>query len=80
MRQEIIVRAFWDAEAGVWVAEGMNYPGIVTEAENMEKLVAKLQVIIPEIVEANHDLECDEISFRLLSEMSAVAKASPHNV
>jgi hypothetical protein len=30
------VRAEWDREARVWVAESGNLPGLVTEAETVE--------------------------------------------
>ncbi len=76
MRKEIIVTAFWDQEAQVWVAEGVNYPGIVAESTTMEHLIEKLKVIIPEITEQN-DGRSDEISFRLLSEVSAIARIAP---
>jgi predicted RNase H-like HicB family nuclease len=29
------VDAHWDSEAGVWVAESEDIPGLVTEAESM---------------------------------------------
>jgi hypothetical protein len=50
---EFNVRAFWDAEASVWVAEGEDVPGLVTEAEDLEGLLNKLRVLIPELLEAN---------------------------
>ena len=50
---KIEVRAFWDDEAGVWVAESEQVPGLVTEAETVELLAAKLQTLIPELLELN---------------------------
>jgi len=47
------VRAQWDGEAKVWVAESDDVPGLITEAENPEKLAEKLMVLIPELLEAN---------------------------
>lgn len=46
MRQ-VTVSAFWDDEANVWVAESDDVPSLVTEAESIEKLTQKLQVLIP---------------------------------
>jgi hypothetical protein len=43
--ETIVVRAEWDDEAGVWVAEGANLPdgfGLATEAATLEALEAKL--------------------------------------
>lgn len=47
----IVVRANWDAEAGVWVAGSPDLPALITEAESIEVLRAKLQVMIPELLE-----------------------------
>jgi predicted RNase H-like HicB family nuclease len=49
MRQ-VTVSAFWDDEANVWVAESDDVLGLVTEAESIEKLTQKLQVLIPELI------------------------------
>ena len=51
--QAIEVRAFWDSEAGVWVAESDHIPGLVTEAETLEQLAVKLESLIPELLELN---------------------------
>ncbi|CAA9561685.1 MAG: hypothetical protein AVDCRST_MAG86-820 [uncultured Truepera sp.] len=51
--QEITVLALWDDEAGVWVAESEQVPGLVTEAETVEQLATKLSELIPELLELN---------------------------
>ena len=40
--REYELRAFWDPDASVWVAESADVPGLVTEAETVEQLIAKL--------------------------------------
>jgi hypothetical protein len=52
----LTVRAAWDAEASVWVAESDDVPGLITEADDLESLVRKLRVMIPELLEANDAL------------------------
>ncbi|WP_414552537.1 DUF1902 domain-containing protein [Anabaena sp. CCY 0017] len=52
-RITIKVQAFWDAEASVWVADASNLPGLVTEAETIEQLTKKLEMMIPELMELN---------------------------
>jgi Domain of unknown function (DUF1902) len=52
-RSVIVVRALWDSEAQVWVAESEDVPGLITEAPTIEALSAKLVVMIPELLEAN---------------------------
>ena len=49
----IVVYARWDDEAGVWVAESEQVPGLVTEAETLERLAIKLEGLIPELLELN---------------------------
>jgi hypothetical protein len=48
------VTAFWDPEAGVWVAESKDIPGLVVEAESMNELVPELNRIIPALITENH--------------------------
>ncbi|MGC8968101.1 MAG: DUF1902 domain-containing protein [Thermus sp.] len=47
------VQASWDGEAGVWVAESQDVPGLATEAPTLEELLAKLAVMVPELLEEN---------------------------
>jgi predicted RNase H-like HicB family nuclease len=47
------VHAQWDSEAGVWVAESEDVPGLVAEAESPNVLADKLRVLIPESLELN---------------------------
>ena len=49
----LTVRALWDGEAGVWVAESQDVPGLATEASTLEELLAKLAVMVPELLEEN---------------------------
>lgn len=57
----IQVRAFWDAEAAVWVAKSPDVPGLATEAPGLDLLKAKLDAMIPELLAANGRLP-DEAS------------------
>ena len=47
------VRAQWDGEAGVWVAESEDVPGLVAEADSPNVLAEKLRMLIPELLELN---------------------------
>ena len=68
--REFKVTAYWDAEASVWVAESADVPGLVTEAHTVEQLVAKLRVMVPELLEANGVIGADveDVSIRLVAE------------
>lgn len=47
---KILVEAFWDDEAGVWVAADRGHLGVVTEAKTIEQLQKKLAVIVPDLL------------------------------
>lgn len=52
-RLSIIVRATWDDEASVWVADSSDVPGLVTEAATFEALRDQIFSMIPELLELN---------------------------
>jgi predicted RNase H-like HicB family nuclease len=52
-----------DDEAKVWVATSDDVPGLATEAETMQELSKKLEVMIPELLTENDYLDAGEISY-----------------
>jgi predicted RNase H-like HicB family nuclease len=52
-REVYEVLAQWDSEAGVWVAESVDVPGLVAEADSPNVLIQKLRILIPELLELN---------------------------
>ncbi len=73
MRQRVLViQATWDDEAGVWVAESEDVPGLVTEAATVEELARKLRTMVPELLALNrHLLDSDDTDSELLLELTA---------
>jgi predicted RNase H-like HicB family nuclease len=65
------VKAVWDDEAKVWVAESNDVPGLITEADTVSALVQKLKYMIPELLDENGYPDGDEISFTVHSEITA---------
>ena len=67
------VHAEWDPDAEVYVATSGDIPGLATEAPSMEALRLKLEVLIPELLEANGSLpkgdEGIEIPYELVSQL-----------
>ena len=51
MGRPLVVTADWDPEAGVWVATTRDLRGLVTEAETIEALRAKLPGMILDLLE-----------------------------
>ncbi len=53
---DIAIQVRWDEEAAVFYATSEDVPGLATEADSLDALVKKLDVMIPELLEEN----CDE--------------------
>ena len=51
MARPIVIHAGWDPEAGVWVATTQDLRGLVTEADTIERLRAKLPGMILDLLE-----------------------------
>ena len=51
---KIVIDAFWDDEAGVWVAAARNEIGIATEAATIEQLQQRLAAIVPDLLGEHH--------------------------
>jgi predicted RNase H-like HicB family nuclease len=55
-RRTYTIEAHWDSEVRVWVAESSDVPGLATEAPSLDRLIKKLRVMIPELLQANGTL------------------------
>ena len=66
------IRAVWDDEAKVFVAESDDVPGLITEADTVSALVQKLRYLIPELLDENGYPDGDEVSFKVTSEIEAI--------
>jgi predicted RNase H-like HicB family nuclease len=51
MARPIVIHADWDPEAAVWVATTNDLRGLVTEADSLEALRAKLPGIILDLLD-----------------------------
>lgn len=49
---KIVVRAFWDDEAGVWVAVADGKLGLVTEASTIDELARKLPIMARDLLDS----------------------------
>lgn len=71
-RIAILVKATWDDEAQVWVAQSEDLPGLVTEAHTLEALRARVFIMIPELLELNGtDNDWPEIPVQIIAEQPA---------
>ena len=76
MQKVYFVRADWDEEAKVWIATSDDLPGLVTEADSLDLLSEKLEVLVPELLEANGLLDDGEVPYELLARKFSVAQAN----
>lgn len=71
-RFSIIVKATWDDEAKVWVAESDDVCGLATEAETLELLKERVLVMLPELLELNgHKSDLPQIPVHIMAEQTA---------
>lgn len=68
--QPLKIRVFRDPAAGVWVAESEDVPGLVTEAEGLERLLEKLQAMIPELWSLNRTGPRPPVRVKIEAELS----------
>ena len=67
IQRPLFIRAEWDEDARVWVATSDDVPGLATEEENLERLIEKLKVMIPELLDANGIGREYEVPFEILT-------------
>jgi len=54
---EVTIKAIWDEEARVWVAESEDVPGLVLESGSLDALIERLRYSVPEMLELNSSLK-----------------------
>ncbi|MBR4641933.1 MAG: DUF1902 domain-containing protein [Selenomonadaceae bacterium] len=47
------VQLTWDDEAEVWLATSEDIPGLILEADSADKLIKRVLLAAPEIIELN---------------------------
>ena len=62
----VVAHAEWDDEAKVWVADGTNLEGLVTEADTLEALRARLALVVPDLLEEYGEQDSD-ISIEIIA-------------
>ena len=67
----VTVNAVWDDDAAVWVATSDDVPGLAIESPTMDALVERLKTAIPELLDANGHPDGDDLSFLLISQLTA---------
>lgn len=50
---DITVNLMWDGDTGVWIATSDDVPGLVLESESYDKLIERVKIVVPELIEIN---------------------------
>lgn len=79
MQKIHFIRAEWDAEAQVWVATSDDVAGLATEAQTLEELSAKLDSMVPELLQLNEGSTASVIPFELLARRFSVVQTALHS-
>ena len=72
----IVVKATWDPEANVFVAESDDVPGLVTEAPSIEALRAKLPGIIQDLLDTGDGIQDIEVPIEIVAHASVRVRLS----
>jgi len=80
IQKPLFVRAEWDEEARVWVTTSDDVPGLATEEGNLEALIEKLKILIPELLDANGIGRGYEVPFEILTRRFETAQLANLNV
>lgn len=53
MTGKFFIKILWDEEAKVWSIVDSDVPGLVAEAPSQAALLAKIRILVPELLELN---------------------------
>ena len=68
MINSIVVKAEWDSDASVWVAQSDDVPGLVAESASLEKLRPKVLAMISDLIELNKmQVQLSEIPIHIVT-------------
>jgi predicted RNase H-like HicB family nuclease len=48
---EYVITFTWDDEAGVWIAESADIPGLILESASFDTLIERVKAAVPELLE-----------------------------
>lgn len=72
---QVIVTAFWDAEAKVFFARSDAVRGLNLEAESMQELIQEIEEMLPEMMRANGVRVGDHVDYKIEMQYDGVAHA-----
>ena len=55
MKDDVTIDAWWDAEAGVWIATSQDIPGLTVETESWSAMIAEVPLVIEDLLEVREE-------------------------
>lgn len=75
VQAQLVVRAFWDADAKVWIAESEDIPGLIMEHPSFDALMEELPELASILLEANGRPELKSLPIHVLADRIERASA-----
>ena len=60
---EYKVNFIWDEEAGVWIAQSDDIPGLILEGGSLDALIERVRFAAPELIELNNAPSVNSLYF-----------------
>lgn len=60
---EYKVNFMWDEEAGVWIAQSDDIPGLILEGGSLDALIERVRFAAPELIELNNAPSVNSLYF-----------------
>lgn len=65
MEKKYTIKFSWDDEAKVWIATSDDIIGLILESESVEKLMNRVKLAAPELIELNNLPKYDSVKFEI---------------
>ena len=75
----IIVKAAYDAEAGVWYVEDSDLAGVNAWAPTVQELSEKLPAVVLDLLEEEGDSDPDDVPIEIIAHMSTRVRRAAAN-
>ena len=62
----------YDPEADVWIATSDDIIGLVLESENLDHLMKRVEIAVPELLELNHQVPAEFLNFKQKRALSTI--------
>ena len=62
---EYIVNFTWDEEAGVWIAQSDDIPGLVLEGGSLDALIERVRFAAPKLLDLNKKPGVNSFCFKV---------------